>query len=503
MMERSKMPLGTKTIMSIWTFKRKRFPSGILNKHKARICAHGGMQTWGQNYWETYAPVVNWASVRLLLCIAKIHKLPSKGIDFVLAFPQADLEVPVYMEMPMGFVSADDKQRGRYILRLNKSLYGLKQASYNWFEKLRSGLCSRGFVQSQVDPCVFFGDGCIVLTYVDDVIIIGDTTSKIDNLILSLHDGDEKFAFTDEGSIDKYLGVDIKKIDDTSFEMTQPFLIERITALLGIDNGRTHDKLTPVGKPLLNKDLNGVDRKYTWQYRSAIGMLTYLTGSVRPEIQMAVHQCARFNNNPKRSHEQAVMRIGRYLLGSKDRGIVFSPDSSKGLEVFVDADFAGMWDPDNASDADTVYSRTGFTIRYAGCPVFWQSKLQTEIALSTAEAEYIAMSQALRETIPLNTLMKEINGIFPLYVPEPKFVLKVHEDNQSCIAMGQNPKFTPRTKHIAIKYHHFRKHVKTSSNKDGFIQIVYCPTHDQLADIFTKPTTDEIFFKLRKELMGW
>ena len=135
--------------------------------------------------------------------------------------------------------------------------------------------------------------------------------------------------------------------------------------------------------------------------------------------------------------------------------------------------------------------------------MFWQSKLQTEIALSTAEAEYIAMSQALRETIPLHSLMKEINCVFELHIPTPKFVLKVHEDNQSCIAMGENPKFTPRTKHIAIKYHHFRKHVKTSSNRDGFIQIVYCPTHDQLADVFTKPTTDEIFFKLRQELMGW
>ena len=174
--ERSSMPADTKTIMSIWSFKRKRYPSGQLNKHKARICAHGGMQTWGQNYWETYAPVVNWASIILLLSIAKIHNLPSKGIDFVLAFPQADLEVPVYMEMPMGFVSEDDKKRGKYVLRLNKSLYGLKQASYNWFEKLKSGLCSRDFVQSQVDPCVFLGDGCIVLTYVDDVIIIGDTT---------------------------------------------------------------------------------------------------------------------------------------------------------------------------------------------------------------------------------------------------------------------------------------------------------------------------------------
>jgi hypothetical protein len=94
---------GTKTILSIWSFKRKRYPDGTLNKHKAWLCAHGGMQTWGQSYWETYAPVVNWASVRILLAIAKIHGLSSQSINFVLAFPQADLEIPVYMELPLGF----------------------------------------------------------------------------------------------------------------------------------------------------------------------------------------------------------------------------------------------------------------------------------------------------------------------------------------------------------------------------------------------------------------
>ena len=135
--------------------------------------------------------------------------------------------------------------------------------------------------------------------------------------------------------------------------------------------------------------------------------------------------------------------------------------------------------------------------------MFWQSKLQTEIALSTAEAEYISMSQALRETIPLMNLMKEINVIFNLYLPKPKFMLKVHEDNQSCIAMANNPKFTPRTKHIALKYHHFRKHVRTASNPSGFIDVVYCSTTDQIADIFTKPLNDDIFLRLRKMLAGW
>jgi hypothetical protein len=113
------------------------------------------------------------------------------------------------------------------------------------------------------------------------------------------------------------------------------------------------------------------------------------------------------------------------------------------------------------------------------------------------------MTQALRETIPPATLMQEMNEIFPLYLPSPKFIIKVWEDNQSCIAMAKNLKFTPWTKHIAIKYHHFWKHVITQANLNGLISLEYCFTHDQIADIFTKPVQDDIFFKLRKDLLGW
>ncbi len=151
----------------------------------------------------------------------------------------------------------------------------------------------------------------LFFTYVDDCIIVADSMNRIDTLLLLLHGGDENFVLQDEGSIDKYLGVNIQQIDKDSFELTQPFLIECITSFLGIADGKTNEKLTPVGKPLLNKDLLGVPRKYDWEYRGAIGMLTYLTGSVRPDIAMATHQCARFSINPMRSHEQAVMRIGR------------------------------------------------------------------------------------------------------------------------------------------------------------------------------------------------
>ena len=124
---------------------------------------------------------------------------------------------------------------------------------------------------------------------------------------------------------------------------------------------------------------------------------------------MVVHQCVRCSKYPKLAHEQAVSKIGKYLLATKDRGIKFKPDSSKGIECYVDADFAGAWDKADANNPENVLSRTGFIIFYCGCPVFWCSKLQTEIALSTAESEYIALSQATREVIPFVNLLKEIS----------------------------------------------------------------------------------------------
>ena len=505
LMRRDDIPPGAKTIMAIWSFKRKRYPDGSLHKHKARLCAHGGQQTWGQDYWDTYAPVVTWASVRLLLIIAKIHKLDSKSIDFVLAFPQADLPIPVYMELPAGVTPVDDidSNKRQYVLRLNKSLYGLKSSGHNWFEKLRSGLLSRGFIQSQIDKCVFYRDGCIVLTYVDDCIIIGQSMKTVDAVINSLRDGNEDFELTDEGSLDKYIGVLIKDISSNSFEMSQPFLIRRIIASLSLDENKTRGRETPVGKPLLNRDLDGSPRKHVWLYRGAVGMLSYLANSVRPEIMMAVHQTARFSMNPMRSHELAIMRLGRYLVDNPDRGVIYTIDKSRGLEVYVDADFAGGWNMADATNADNVLSRTGFVICYAGCPIVWSSKLQTEIALSTAEAEYIAMSQALREALPIQRLAKEINCIVPLFTPTTNFCLTVHEDNLSSISMAESLKFSPRTKHIAIKYHHFRSKVKTSYNPSGDIIIKYISTKKQLADIFTKPVDDVTFFTLRRLLCGW
>ena len=182
----SSLLVGAKTIRSIWWLKRKRFPYGSLNKRKSRICAHDGMQWWGENYWETYSPVVNMLIVRLLLSVAHIYGLNSKSIDFVLAFPQADIDIDVWMELPEGIIPVGDESNCcRYILKLNKSLYGLKQASHNWYEKLEQYLLDWDFTPSKIDPCIFMKDGMIILVYVDDCIILADSEVRIDVLIHS------------------------------------------------------------------------------------------------------------------------------------------------------------------------------------------------------------------------------------------------------------------------------------------------------------------------------
>ncbi len=186
---------------------------------------------------------------------------------------------------------------------------------------------------------------------------------------------------------------------------------------------------------------------------------------------MATHQLAQFCQDPRLSNEQATTRLGRYLAHTKDRGIVYEPDTSMGIECYVDADFAGGWNITTSADADNVTSCTGFVITYANCPIYWTSCLQTDIALSTAKAEYIAMSSALREVIPLMTLMKELHNIFPVNINKPNFFCKVHEDNQSTKRMPKSNKFTPRTTHIAVKYHHFFSHVKNDILELTIVQL--------------------------------
>jgi hypothetical protein len=224
----------------------------------------------------------------------------------------------------------------------------------------------------------------------------------------------------------------------------------------------------------------------------------------RPDISMAIHNCARFSVAPTHLHEQAIKRIGGYLFATQTKGINYRPHQSQSLDMYVDADFAGTWHKELSHLRDCVLSRTGFVILYHNCPIHWGSKLQSEIALSTTEAEYIALSMAARELIPIRQVLLELIRHSPLQsiTTNPNGFLPpsiIYEDNASCIVLAtKDSHFKPRTKHISLKYHHFKDYIWS-----GALQITKVPTASNLADIFTKPLTQTLHDRLRLGMMGW
>lgn len=154
----------------IWFFKRKRNPLGKLIKHKARLCIHGSKQRYGIDYLNTYSPVVNWGTLKLLLTISLIKDFTTHHIDYVLAFSQAFVDIPIYLKPPPGF-HIEGAPNKDYCLKLVKNLYRTKTASKTWFELLAKGLEQRGFKASKGDPCLFIKHNCLVVTYVDDCLI--------------------------------------------------------------------------------------------------------------------------------------------------------------------------------------------------------------------------------------------------------------------------------------------------------------------------------------------
>lgn len=264
-------------------------------------------------------------------------------------------------------------------------------------------------------------------------------------------------------------------------------------------NTKTKDKPAP-SSTILRRDLDGDSFDEQWDYRSIIGKLNFLEKSTRPEIAYAVHQCARFASNPRKSHGNAVKYLCRYLIATKDMGLILHPDPTKAFEVHVDCDFAGNWIKEDAmNDPSTAKSRTGYIISYGGCPIIWASKLQTEVVLSSTESEYVGLSESLRIAIVMMNLLNELKA-FGIAIPStnPTIYCKLFEDNAGAIHLAKVPKMRPRTRHINQKFHHFREWVKA-----GLIDILPIHTLEQPADLMTKPLDLLLFRKHRKAVMGW
>ena len=494
---REDVPTSQKILPSVWSMKRKRdIKTQKVYKWKARLNIHGGKQVYGVNYTETFSPVVNWITVRLLLILSLIHGWKTRQVDFILAFPQADIECPMYMELPTSI----EMRRGgtkTHVLQLMKNLYGQKQAGRVWNKHLHAKLSSLGFKRSNYDDCLYYKGKTLFAVYVDDGIFASPNAKDIDEAIKDLRR--IQCDIEDQGELQDYLGVNVMR-DSEGIHLTQPHLIDQIINDVGI-SPKSPPKSTPAASTvILTADPEGKSFEYTFDYRSVIGKLNFLEKSTRPDIAYAVHQCARFCANPKKSHGDAVIHLAKYLKSTREKGIILNPTEDKGLEVFADADFAGSWKRTEAEhDSATAKSRTGYLIQFAGCLITWKSKMQTIIALSSTEAEYVSLSQSMREAIPIMGLIDEMRdkGIIK---PSPKTNVKckAFEDNLGAIELARLPKMRPRTKHINISYHHFREFVA-----DGSVKILPISTKEQVADLLTKPLPQNQFLKLRKLLLTY
>ena len=476
------LPDGRKPIGSKWVFRVKYNSDGTVERFKARIVAKGYSQEYGIDYDETFSPVVKFSSIRTLLAWAVQKGMKIHQMDVVTAFLNGPLDEEIYMAQPDGYINQGEENM---VCKLKKSLYGLKQAPRCWNKALQEHLEKTGFKQSDADPCVFVKNGdtlAVIAVYVDDLILITENDKTMEDVKMSLA---SQFKMKDMGKLHYCLGVSIVQDEKgRCLCLQQKQYILNMLEKFGMANAK------PVATPMdinvkLEKD-DGVSKPVdAVKYQSMVGSLLYAAIATRPDIAHAVGVVSKFNSKPTEAHLSAVKRIFRYLKGTVDLALRYQKTETDGEFSLI-----GYSDADWANDRDDRHSVTGNLFKVAGGAISWLSKKQSVVALSTAEAEYIALSSAAQEAIWLKRLIGELG--MAMDKEKPVCLL---EDNQGAIALAKNPVGHARTKHIDMRHHFIREAVTGKC-----VTLQYCPTEKMVADILTKPLPRDKFEKFRLDL---
>lgn len=457
------LPNGQVPIGCKWVYDVKKDKDGGIRKLKSRLVAKGCSQRYGINYDETFSPVVRYSNIRLIAALAVEYDIYLHQMDVSSAYLNGDLHDTVFMKQPPCF---EDKEYPEKVLKLKKSLYGLKQSGRVWNSKLNDVLKKLGFYPCISDPCIFTKRQNevynIIVVYVDDL-IIGSTSlpelNKIKNLIAS------EFEVVDGGELSHFLGMEFNREGDLgAINVSQRRYILDILEQYGMQDCK--DVSTPLQPGFEvncgNENCRKVDKT---EYQSAIGILMYLALSTRPDILLSVTKLAQRNCDPHSEHEAAFKHIFRYLKKTADYKLHYEK-TGKEVECFVDADWAG--------DSTDRKSFSGYVFVAANCVFTWSSRKQKVVSLSSTEAEYVAISAAATEATYIRKLLAELN--FHQNGP-----MTIYNDNQSAQCLVKIPTYHSRSKHIAIKYHHVR-----DMYSKGEIKVTYMPTNDMMADILTK-----------------
>ena len=480
----AKVPSNTPIVGSRYICKVKIDDEGNVDKYKVRLVAQGFSQVEGVNYYETYSPVVKMPTIRIFFAIVAINDLLCHQLDVKTAYINADLDETIFMRAPDDFNLPPG-----YALKLNKSIYGLKQSGLNWHMCVSKFLINIGFSKLLSDSCIFVmnhggEDLFMVILYVDDMLL---ASRKLDKILTLKRKIQERFDIEDLGEVKFYLGLKINRdYQNKIIYVNQKHYILRLLKKYDLENCREVQTTLPRDFKFDVEEIENLSHdqiRYIREFpvREIIGALNYLAVCTRPDITSALNIISRYQDKANLTICQGCIHILKYLKTTMDLSLKYSGKVNS-LVGFSDSDWAG--------DLITRRSTSGYIFYFGNSPIIWQSKLQPIVALSSTEAEYMALTNATQEALWIRSLLKEFG--FSMNMPTTVWC-----DNKGAIDLTYNPIHHKRTKHIDLRYHFIRQIVQ-----EGHVVIDTIDSSEMLADLLAKIVTPQVSGLLLTQLMG-
>jgi len=497
--KRSSITRGKTVLKARWIFVKKVEQDGSI-RYKARLVIKGYDQIAGIDYTESFSPVATDTTIRTMIaiCLFKVSWV-IEALDVEAAFLNSPIDEEVYVEIPEGFLDEDfdDIEKNNETRRLNvakllKAVYGTVQAPRCWMKTFAEALIEIGFKRSYVDSCLFIyispesGEvEAIIVVYVDDAAIGGqpDTVDWVKSEIA------KRFNITDLGDLTKHLGVWYKKCVDKYGRYMRVSMTDYVKEIVKDYKSYTgkepREFATPgyPGKTVLKADEEEEAEMHP-EYRAMVGKLMWMVKKIGVECTNVARELATQMEKPNTLHWKHVGRFVGYLSKQLEEEGMYALKLRKPKSLKIEA-----WcDSDYASNKDNRKSISGNIVTLGGCIVSWTSKTQRTTALSSSEAEYVALALCAAECKFVSMLVDEMTT-------GQELPFLVHEDNTGAIFMVQNTQVGTRTKHIDVKYHFSKDLVE-----EGKMKVVYVNSKSNYADLLTKNVREEDFLRLREDI---